>query len=107
MIIIIHVDDFLIASNKKHFQWLVKTMEQWYKILHYRADLYLKIKIERILSGKYSFNQQHYLEELFKNFKIQDCKSSTTPMSKKEINALLAGDTRGKKLYKTTLYTDR
>jgi hypothetical protein len=46
------------------------------------------------------------LEELLKDLKMQDCKPSTTPMSKREINALTAGDTGGKKLDKNghTLY---
>jgi hypothetical protein len=60
--------------------------------------LCLGIKIERTPSGGYSFDQQHYLEELFKDFKMQDCKPSTTSMSKREINALTAGDTGDKKL---------
>jgi hypothetical protein len=98
MIIAIHVDDFLIASNKERFQWLVKTMEQRYKISHHKANLCLRIKIERTPSGEYSFSQQHYLEELLKDLKMQDCKPSTIPMSKGEINALTAGDTGGKKL---------
>jgi hypothetical protein len=68
-------------------------MEQQYKISHHKANLYLGIKIERTPSGGYSFSQQHYLEELLKDFKMQDCKPSTTPMSKREINALTAGDT--------------
>jgi hypothetical protein len=55
MIIAIHVDDFLITSNKEHFQWLVKTMKQQYKISHHKANLYLGIKIERTPFGKYSF----------------------------------------------------
>jgi hypothetical protein len=38
------------------------------------------------------------LEELLKDLKMQDCKPSTTSMLKGEINALTAGDTRGKKL---------
>jgi hypothetical protein len=62
--------------------------------------LCLGIKIERTPSGGYSFNQQHYLEELFKDLKMQDYKPSTTSMSKREINALTAGDTEGKKLDK-------
>jgi hypothetical protein len=106
MIIAIHVDDFLIASNKERFQWLVKTMEQRYKISHHKANLCLGIKIERTPSGGYSFGQQHYLEELLKNLKMQDCKPSTTSISKGEINALTAEDTGGKKLDKNghTLY---
>jgi hypothetical protein len=59
--------------------------------------LCLGIKIERTPSGGYSFSQQHYLEELLKDLKMQDCKPSTTPMSKEEI-ALTAGDTGSKKL---------
>jgi hypothetical protein len=73
-------------------------MEQWYKISHHKANLYLEIKIERTLFEEYSFSQQHYLEELLKNLKMQDCKPSTMSMSKREINTLTTGDMRGKKL---------
>jgi hypothetical protein len=75
-------------------------MEQRYKISHHKANLCLGIKIERTPSVGYSFGQQHYLEELLKDLKMQDCKPSTTSMSKGEINALTAGDTGGKKLDK-------
>jgi hypothetical protein len=98
MIIVIHVDNFLIASNKERFQWLVKTMEQQYKISHHKANLCLGIKIERTPFERYSFGQQHYLEELLKDLKMQDCKPSTMSMSKRKINVLTAGDTEGKKL---------
>jgi hypothetical protein len=73
-------------------------MEQWYSITYHKADLCLGIKIECDDSGSYNISQQHYLEELFKKLNIQDCKPSTTSMSKREINALTAGDTGGKKL---------
>jgi hypothetical protein len=81
-------------------------MEQQYKISHYKANLCLGIKIERTPSGRYSFGQQHYLEKLLKDLKMQDCKPSTMSMLKGEINALTAGDTGGKKLDKNgyTLY---
>jgi hypothetical protein len=76
----------------------VKAMEQWYSITYYKTDLCLGIKIERDGSGGYNISQQHYLEELLKELNMQDCKPSTTSMSKKEVNALTVGDTRGKKL---------
>jgi hypothetical protein len=98
MIIAIHVDDFLVATREVHFQWLVKAMEQRYSITYHKADLCLGIKIERDGSGGYNISQQHYLEELLKELNMQDCKPSTTPMSKGEVNALTAGDTGGKKL---------
>jgi hypothetical protein len=82
MIIAIHVDDFLVATREVHFQWLVKAMEQWYSITYHKADLCLGIKIERDGSGGYNISQQHYLEELLKELNMQDCKPSTTPMSK-------------------------
>jgi hypothetical protein len=98
MIIAIHVDDFLVATREVHFQWLVKAMEQRYSITYHKADLCLEIKIERDGSGGYNISQQHYLEELLKELNMQDCKPSTTSMSKGEVNALTAGDTEGKKL---------
>jgi hypothetical protein len=98
MIITIHVDDFLVATREIHFQWLVKTMEQRYSITYHKADLCLRIKIERDGSGGYNISQQHYLEELLKELNMQDCKPSTTSMSKREVNALTARDTGGKKL---------
>jgi hypothetical protein len=98
MIIPIHVDDFLVVTREVHFQWLVKAMEQWYSITYYKADLCLGIKIECDGSSGYNISQQHYLEELLKELNMQDCKPSTTSMSKGEINALTAGDTGGKKL---------
>jgi hypothetical protein len=98
MIIAIHVDDFLIATREVHFQWLVKAMEQRYSITYHKADLCLGIKIERDDSDGYDISQQHYLEELLKELNMQDCKPSTTSMSKEEVNALTAGDTGGKKL---------
>jgi hypothetical protein len=98
MIITIHVDDFLVATREVHFQWLMKAMEQRYSITYHKADLYLRIKIERDGSGGYNISQQHYLEELLKELNIQDCKPSTTSMSKGEVNVLTAGDTGGKKL---------
>jgi hypothetical protein len=98
MIIIIHVDDFLVATREVHFQWLVKAMEQRYSITYHKADLCLEIKIERDDSDGYNISQQHYLEELLKELNMQDCKPSTTPMSKEKVNALTAGDTRDKKL---------
>jgi hypothetical protein len=98
MIIAIHVDDFLVATREVHFQWLVKAMEQRYSITYHKADLCLGIKIERDDSGSYNISQQHYLEELLKELNMQDCKPSTTPMSKGEVNALTARDTRDKKL---------
>jgi hypothetical protein len=73
-------------------------MEQRYSITYHKADLYLGIKIERDGSGGYNISQQHYLEELLKDLNMQDCKPSTTSMSKGKVNALMAGDTGGKKL---------
>jgi hypothetical protein len=73
-------------------------MEQWYSITYHKTDLCLGIKIERDDSGGYNISQQHYLEELLKELNMQDCKPSTIPMSKEKVNALTAGDTRGKKL---------
>jgi hypothetical protein len=73
-------------------------MEQRYSITYHKADLCLRIKIERDSSGGYNISQQHYLEELLKELNMQDCKPSTTPMSKGEVNALTVGDTGGKKL---------
>jgi hypothetical protein len=73
-------------------------MEQQYSITYYKADLCLGIKIKHDGSGCYNISQQHYLEELLKELNMQDCKPSTTPMSKEEVNALTAGDTGGKKL---------
>jgi hypothetical protein len=98
IIIAIHVDDFLVATREVHFQWLMKAMEQWYSITYYKVDLCLGIKIERDGSGGYNISQQHYLEELLKELNMQDCKPSTTSMSKGEVNALTAGDIGGKKL---------
>jgi hypothetical protein len=98
MIIAIYADDFLVATREVHFQWLVKAMEQRYSITYHKADLCLEIKIEWDGSGGYNISQQHYLEELLKKLNMQDCKPSTTPMSKEEINALTARDTRDKKL---------
>jgi hypothetical protein len=98
MIITIHMDDFLVAIQEVHFQWLVKAMEQRYSITYHKVDLCLGIKIERDGSGGYNISQQHYLEELLKELNMQDCKPSTTPMSKGEVNALTTGDTGGKKL---------
>jgi hypothetical protein len=60
--------------------------------------LCLRIKIERDGSGSYNISQQHYLEELLKELNMQDCKPSTIPISKGEVNALTAGDIGGKKL---------
>jgi hypothetical protein len=73
-------------------------MEQWYSITYHKVDLCLGIKIERDGSGSYNISQQHYLKELLKELNMQDCKPSTTSMSKEEVNALTAGDTGGKKL---------
>jgi hypothetical protein len=73
-------------------------MEQRYSITYHKADLCLGIKIKHDGSGGYNISQQHYLEELLKELNMQDCKPSTTPMSKREVNALTAGDTEGKKL---------
>jgi hypothetical protein len=98
MIIAIHVNDFLVAIQEVHFQWLVKAMEQWYSITYHKADLCLGIKIEHDDSGGYNISQQHYLEELLKELNMQDCKPNTTYMSKGEVNALTVGDTGGKKL---------
>jgi hypothetical protein len=73
-------------------------MEQRYSITYHKAGLCLGIKIEHDGSGGYNISQQHYLEELLKELNMQDCKPSTTPMSKGEVNAFTAGDTGGKKL---------
>jgi hypothetical protein len=73
-------------------------MEQRYSITYHKAELCLEIKIERDGSGGYNISQQHYLEELLKELNIQDCKPSTIPMSKREVNSLMARDTEGKKL---------
>jgi hypothetical protein len=76
----------------------MKAMEQWYSITYHKADLCLGIKIERDGSDGYNISQQHYLEELLKELNMQDCKPSTTSMSKGEVNALTVGDTGDKKL---------
>jgi hypothetical protein len=73
-------------------------MEQQYSITYHKADLCLRIKIERDGLDGYNISQQHYLEELLKELNMQDCKPSTTSMSKREVNALTTGDTGGKKL---------
>jgi hypothetical protein len=73
-------------------------MEQWYSITYHKTNLCLGIKIECNGSSSYNIFQQHYLEELLKKLNVQDCKSSTISMSKREVNALTAEDTRGKKL---------
>jgi hypothetical protein len=73
-------------------------MEQRYSITYHKTDLCLGIKIEHNDSGGYNISQQHYLEELLKELNMQDCKPSTTPMSKGEVNAFTTGDTEGKKL---------
>jgi hypothetical protein len=86
MIIAIHVNDFLIVTREVHFQWLVKAMKQRYSITYHKTDLYLGIKIECDSSGSYNISQQHYLEELLKELNMQDCKPSTTSMSKGKIN---------------------
>jgi hypothetical protein len=98
MIIIIHVDDFLVVTREVHFQWLVKAIEQRYSITYHKVDLCLGIKIERDGSDSYNISQQHYLEELLKELNMQDCKPSTTSTSKEEVNALTVEDTGGKKL---------
>jgi hypothetical protein len=73
-------------------------MEQRYSITYHKADLCLGIKIEHDGSGGYNIFQQHYLEELLKELNMQDCKPSIISMSKGKVNALMVGDTRGKKL---------
>jgi hypothetical protein len=73
-------------------------MKQRYSITYHKADLCLRIKIKHDGSGGYNISQQHYLEELLKELNMQDCKPSTTSMSKEEVNALTTGDTEGKKL---------
>jgi hypothetical protein len=98
MIIAIYVNDFLVVTREVHFQWLVKAIEQRYNITYHKTDLCLEIKIERDGSGGYNISQQHYLEELLKELNMQDCKPSTIPISKGEVNALTAGDLGGKKL---------
>jgi len=98
MIIAIHVNDFLVATQEECFKWLTKVLEERYSITYHKADLCLNIKIEQEPSRGYTFGQQHYLEELLNELGMQDCKPSTTLMLKEEINVLMTGDTGGKKL---------
>ena len=94
MIISLHVDDFLIAATAPQFKWFIGALEKKFKIKWRKASLCLGIKIEREPTG-YSINQQHYLEELIKEFGVADSAPRSTPMTKGDVDALTAGNTGG------------
>ena len=58
---------------------------------------YSRLGIAQIKDG-YTFDQQHYLETLLKEFGMQDCKLTATPLAKEEVDALVSRGTGGKKL---------
>ena len=98
MVLALHVDDFTIAATPSQFNWFITSLQQRFSIKYQEASMCLGLKIQREEGGGYSFGQQHYLEEVLRDFGLTDCKPSSTPMSKGEVNALTTGDTGGKPL---------
>ena len=97
----IHADDFLVATNKANFEWLVAELSKYFSIKYQQATLCLDMKIEKTLNG-YVFGQQHYLEAMLIEFGMQDCKPSSTPLTKGEVNALVIGDLKEAKTLNQT-----
>ena len=72
-------------------------MLKHFSIKYCQATMCLRMCIAQI-KDKYAFDQQHYLETLFKEFGMQDCKPVATPLTKGEVDALVSGGTGEKKL---------
>ena len=96
MALALHVDDFTVASTQEQFSWFVDALKKRFGVKHQLATSCLGLKIWKNESNGYSFNQQHYLETLMREFNMTDCKPVSTPMAKGEIDALLT-DTHGAK----------
>jgi hypothetical protein len=58
----------------------------------------LGIKIVPDTLHCFTIRQQHYLESLLVEFSMQDYKPAPTPLTKEEIDALIAENTGGKPL---------
>ena len=69
-----HVDDILCVSNHPPLrQVLFKRLEELFRIRDEgEVDMFLGMKIERLVDGSYSLSQKHYIEQMAERFNIVD-----------------------------------
>ena len=88
LIACLHVDDFLVAGKPKQLEWFKKNLLAKFGIKWTDDLLFLGIKIHRFKDNSLALSQRHYLEAVLKEFNMQDCKPSKTPISKGSVQAL-------------------
>jgi hypothetical protein len=94
----LHVDDFLLAATPEQFSQFTSALTAKFSSKFQVASSCLGMRILKLPSGGYSIDQQAYLESLLSTFGMTDCKPSSTPMAKGEVDALVSGNTGAKLL---------
>ena len=97
MMIGIHVDDFLVAATQVQIKWFVGELGKRFSCKYSPATLCLGIAIHQSPTG-ITLGQQHYVEALLIEFKMEDAKPEKTPLTKDAVDALIAGDNQAKPL---------
>ena len=69
--------------------------------------LCLGLRVQKLQSGGYSVDQKRYLVKVLKEFNMLDCKPTSTLVTTREVDTLIAGDTSGKPLGPTNHATYR
>ncbi len=86
VIIPVHVDDGLTATNSTHlYSWLISELNKCFKVNDLGpTDVFLGMKIERERkSRKLWISQMDYLEELLQLYNMSDVNPSTIPLCSK------------------------
>ena len=84
VIICVYVDDLLITSNIKIvLEKVVKDLGKHFKLkVEHDPAVYLSLQIERNKEQKYlKLHQQGYVDQLMKEFKVENCKSRPIPFA--------------------------
>ena len=98
MAVSIHVDDILTAATPTQAEWLRKELDKKYGVTFQLTALCLGLRVQKLQDGGYSIDQKHYLVEVLKEYQMLDCKPAPIPVTKGEVDALIAGETGGKPL---------
>ena len=85
MVISVHVDDVLAAATPAQAEWLRQELDKKYGV-----TLCLGLRVQKLQDGGYSIDQKHYLITVLQEYGMLDCKPTSTPVTKEEVNAFVA-----------------
>jgi hypothetical protein len=98
MAISVHVDDVLAAATPAQAEWLRQELDKKYGVTFQLTALCLGLRVQKLQDGGYSIDQKHYLITVLQEYGMLDCKPASTPVTKGEVDALVAGGYGGKLL---------